>query len=411
MKNFIFLRAALLLAAAPALAAVPTPPRPLTDPASLASPANAQARPVPVADLVFTRSAVGPVWSADGKGLFLVTNLSGRANIWRMASNGSWPVQMVQSDDVQSGLAPSADGQWLYYTQDSGGNEYADLYRVPAAGGTIEQITRSDDVSETNPLPARNGAIAISHKRKGAAQTNLAVLDGRTVRLLTNENDPQWNWEAVAWVANDSALIANRFNVGGSDGEVWRIDAATGQAALLLGKNGVVYAASDASPDGATIAITSDEGSGQDHAGVLDTGTGKLRWLAATPWEQSSGAMSPDSKSMLVRTNVDGRSALALVDTASLVSTPLPLPPRREQCPARCVFARWPQPDLWPWRGRYAVGPVPLRYRQRHQPARHPDGDGQPDAGQSAQIRNRHVQGFRRHFAQRGAHHAVQSET
>jgi Tol biopolymer transport system component len=114
------LRAALLLAAAPAStafgAAVPSPPRPITDAASLMSLANADARPVPVADLVFTRSAADPVWSADGKTLFLFSNLSGRANIWRMAAGGSWPVQMVQSDDVQSGLAASADGQWLYYT-------------------------------------------------------------------------------------------------------------------------------------------------------------------------------------------------------------------------------------------------------------------------------------------------------
>lgn len=332
------LRAALLLAAAPAStafgAAVPSPPRPITDAASLMSLANADARPVPVADLVFTRSAADPVWSADGKTLFLVSNLSGRANIWRMAAGGSWPVQMVQSDDVQSGLAASADGQWLYYTQDSGGNEYADVYRVPAAGGAIEQITRSDDLSETDPLPAKSGAIAIGHKRKGAAQTNLAVLDGRTVRMLTDEKDPQWNWEAVAWVANDGALIANRLNVGGNDGEVWRIDTASGKATLLLGKKGLVYAASDSSPDGASIAITSDESSGQDHAGVLDAGTGKLRWLAATPWEQSSGAMSPDGKSMLVRTNVDGRSTLALIDTASLVSKPLPLPPGVNSAPA-----------------------------------------------------------------------------
>ena len=334
MTGITFLRAALLLAAAPVIAAVPTPPRPLTDPTSLESPANAQARPVPVADLVFTRSVAGPVWSADGNSLFLVTNLSGRANIWRMASTGSWPVQMVQSDDVQSGLAASADGRWLYFTQDKGGNEYADLYRVPAAGGTIEQITRTDDVSETVPLLARSGAIAIDHKRKTAAQTNIAVLEGSTARLLTDEKDSQWNWQAVTWTLNDSALIANRLNVGGGDGEVWRIDATSGKATLLLGKKGVVYAASDASPDGATVAITSDEGSGQDHAGVLDTGSGKLRWLAATPWEQSSGSMSPDGKSMLVRTNVDGRSTLALVDTASLVVRPLPLPPGVNSAPA-----------------------------------------------------------------------------
>ncbi|WP_197041952.1 S9 family peptidase [Sandarakinorhabdus oryzae] len=327
MIRHTMLRAALLLAAAPALAAVPTPPRPLTDPASLVSPINSEARPVPVADLIFTRSAIDPVWSPDGKTIFLVSNLSGRFNIWRMAAGGSWPVQMVQSDDVQSGLATSADGRWLYFTQDKGGNEYHDLYRVPAAGGAVEQVTHSDDVDESDPLIAANGTIAVGHKQKGAAQTNLAVLEGGKLRLITAETDPQWNWQAVAFTDGGRTLIANRTTTGGSEGQVWRIDVATGQAALLLGKKGVNQGASAASPDGSRIAITSDEGTGQDHAGVLDAGTGKLRWLAATPWEQVTGAMSPDGKTMLVRTNADGRSTLALVDTASLQIRPLPLPP------------------------------------------------------------------------------------
>ncbi|MEN9932805.1 MAG: hypothetical protein RIS17_1378 [Pseudomonadota bacterium] len=334
MAGITIMRATLLLAAAPAIAAVPTPPRPVTDPMAIMSPANPDARPVPVADLIFTRSAGGPVWSADGKAIFLTSNLSGRANIWRMSANGSWPVQMTQSDDVQGSLATSRDGRWLYFTQDRGGNEYHDLYRVPATGGAVEQMTRTADVDENDPLPAASGSIAIAHKRQGAAQTNIALIDGAAVRLITNEADPQWNWQAVAWVEGDRALIANRVTTGGTEGQVWRIDVASGKATMLLGRKGVTYAATDASPDGRTIAIVSDEGTGQDHAGVLDAATGKPRWLPATPWEQQSGAMSPDGRAMLVRTNENGRSMLALVDTVSLVSTPLPLPPGVNNAPA-----------------------------------------------------------------------------
>ncbi len=289
---------------------------------------------MPVADLVFTRSAYEPVWSPDGKTIFLVTNLSGRFNIWRMASTGSWPVQMVQSDDAQDALAVSADGQWLYYTQDKGGNEYADLYRVPTAGGAIEQLTRTDDINENNPRPAASGAIVISHKKKGDGQTNLALITNGSIRLLTNEADPQWNWQSVAWVENDRALIANRINTGGTEGQVWRIDVGSGKATLLIGKPGVTYAAASASPDGRTIAITSDEGSGQDHAGVLDAASGRVRWLPATPWEQSASAMSPDGRTMVVRTNENGRSSLALIDTATLASRPLPLLPGVNSVPA-----------------------------------------------------------------------------
>ena len=73
-----YLYALPLLFAAPALAAIPTPPRPVTDPKSLVSPADPQAAPVPIDDLVFSRGALDAAWSADGRQLFVSTNLTGR---------------------------------------------------------------------------------------------------------------------------------------------------------------------------------------------------------------------------------------------------------------------------------------------------------------------------------------------
>src|SRR5690348_4678443 len=112
-----------LLFAAPALAEIPTPERPVTDPRSLVSAADPQAAPVPIDDLVFSRGALDATWSADGRQLFVSTNMTGRYNIWRMDADGSWPVQLTQSDDNQAGFAVSPDGKTLYYTQDKGRSE------------------------------------------------------------------------------------------------------------------------------------------------------------------------------------------------------------------------------------------------------------------------------------------------
>jgi sugar lactone lactonase YvrE len=124
----------LLATAAPVFAQVATPDRPVTDPQTIASPTTPDARPVSLDDIGVTRALYDAVWSADGKQMFIATDLTGRVNIWRMDANGSWPVQLTQSDDAQSGLATTRDGQWLYFTQDAGGNEYYDIYRVPTVG-------------------------------------------------------------------------------------------------------------------------------------------------------------------------------------------------------------------------------------------------------------------------------------
>jgi len=320
----------MLLVSTTAVAEIPTPARPVTDPKSLASPSDPVAAPVPIDDLVFSRGVFDATWSADGRQLFVSTNLTGRYNIWRMDSSGSWPVQLTQSDDNQGGLAVSPDGKTLYYTQDKGGNEYTDIYAVPTVGGAPKNLTNTAELRENSLLIAPDGrAMALSTKAKDEGQVNLAVMDMASgqVRALTHEADPQWQWNAVAWTDAGKSLIANRSFVGGDAGEVWKVDVGTGKAAKLLGKAGLIYQATGATPDGSAVAITTNEQTKQLHATVYAPGSGAIRTLKATPWEQSSGAITPDGRSMVVQTSEDGRQRLDLVDLGTLAEQPLSMPP------------------------------------------------------------------------------------
>lgn len=327
MRRFATTAIALALAA-PIAAKVATPDRPVTDPKSLTSPANPDAKPVPLDDIGITRTAGSATWSADGKAIFLATNLTGRTNIWRTDTAGSWPVQLTQSDDSQSGLTASRDGKWIYFQQDKGGNEYHDLYRVPTAGGTVERVTDTPDKREGGLLAGPvDGVYALSTKLKSEGQSNLAVLENGKVRELTAEKDPQFGWEPVAWIDGGKAVIANRGRVDSKVGEVWRIDIADGKATKLIAKADTVYEASDATADGATVAVTTNERTGQQHVGFYTVADGKWRWLKPTPWEQSGAVFAPDGKSAYFRTNADTRSTLYKVDLTSLAETPLALPP------------------------------------------------------------------------------------
>jgi dipeptidyl aminopeptidase/acylaminoacyl peptidase len=327
--KYAFLLPVLLVSTA-AVAEIPTPARPVTDARSLASPSDPQAAPVPIDDIVFTRGVFDAGWSADARQLFISTNLTGRYNIWRMDSDGSWPVQLTQSDDGQGGFAVSPDGKTLFYTQDKGGNEQYDIYAVPTAGGAPKNLTNTPELREDSLLMAPDGrAIALSTKKSGEGQNNLAVMDlsSGQVRALTHEADPQWNWNAVAWIDRGRSLIANRSFTDGSAGEVWKVDVASGKATKLLGKPDVVYLASGATPDGSAVALTTNEGTKQPHAVVYSPSTGAIRTLKPTPWEQNSGAVSPDGRSMVVQTSENGRQTLELVDLASLAEQPLAMPP------------------------------------------------------------------------------------
>ena len=310
---------------------IATPARPVTDPKSLMSLVNPEAMPIPLGDLDVNRAARSAVWSADGKSIFVLNNLSGRFNIWRTSADGSWPVQITQSNEVQADMAPSPDGRSLVFAEDKGGNEYYDLMAVPTAGGAVERLTNTPDIAEFGAQFSADGkTIALDLRHKGSSSSNVAVMDfaTRTVRELTHEPSPEFRWDVVRWAPDGKSIIANRVNSLRTRSSVWRISLPDGKAAELtpLTDNALVTA-SDISPDGNMLAITSNKDSGQPHAGLLDLTSKTYRWLMATPWEQSSGSISPDGKTLLISNGVNGRTALSMVALATLDETPIVFSP------------------------------------------------------------------------------------
>lgn len=318
-----------LIFAAPAFAQVASPERAVSDPAALESPANPEAMPVPVEDLSYSRTLGSNAWSHDGSEIFLVTNLTGRNNIWKIPAAGGWPVQLTRSEERHGGLVPSPDGRLLYYIQDVGGDEQFDIYAVPTNGGAARNLTNTPELRENSLLIAPGGKIgAISTKLRTDGQVNLALIDlatGATTPLVI-EADPVYRWAPVAWIEGGKALIASRSNANSTLAEVWRVEVPSGSKSLILGKAATLYEASDATPDGRLIAVSSNEGTGQLRAGIYDTKAKAGRWLAPTPWEESTGSFSPDGTTMTVIRNEDGRTLAALVDVATLKEKPIPLP-------------------------------------------------------------------------------------
>lgn len=320
----------LMAGGAPVAAApVPTPVTDITDPRSVASAANPRAAPVPIGDLGGVRNAMGAVWAPDGRSVVVSTNLAGRYNLWRVDLGGNFPVQLALSENRQIPADVTRDGKVLFI-EDAGGNEMWDLYAVPLAGGAVVNLTKSPDFAEIRPRLSPDGhLVGLTRRAKTSSTMELAVLDRRTgaVRQLTRESDPQRRWSASGWSPDGKVLFATRTNAPDTEAAVYRVDLATGQATALTDTApGVHIAATDATPDGRTLAVTSKSGD-QTRAGLLDVATGKIRWLKATPWEQLSSTFSPNGRQLLVQTNADGRSHLSLVDVATLAERPLRLPP------------------------------------------------------------------------------------
>jgi len=305
--------------------------RPITNPKSLNSRPNPNAAPIAIDELFYTRNVAGPSWSPDGREIVFTTNLTGRLNLWKVAADGGWPIQLSQSDDRETGAAWSPDGKWIAYQQDFSGGEYYDLFAIPASGGESINLTNTKEVSETQPLWSPDSkSVAFASKLKTSAGSNVALMDwaSRTVRELAHEAAPNYSWQTVAWTRDARYLLAVRGNSGGTDSSVYRIEAATGTAGELTPHTGqILYTATSLSPDGTQALIASNEKHGVGNIALLDIASHKLTWVTDIQWDAEPGQFSPQGDRFTYLVNEDGRTQLYLVDRASLRSTAIDFPP------------------------------------------------------------------------------------
>ena len=86
-----------------------------------------------------------------------------------------------------------------------------------------------------------------------------------------------------------------------------------------------IYVATDISPDGKTVLITSNAHNGYDNVGLLDIANQKIDWLTSDKWEINAGSFSPDGSTLTWAANVDGNTEIYVYDVAGKHAEALPL--------------------------------------------------------------------------------------
>ncbi len=300
-----------------------------TAPKSVTAPQGSASAPVDIPDLLSTVRLGEAAWSPDGKQILYSGNASGRINLWLMNADGTGAHQLLHSDDAQSGAVWSNDGQNIVYQQDRGGDEIYDLYTVSAAGGTPQNLTQTDQITETNPHFSPDGKmLAFQQKEKTAPSINLALMDWTThqVRLLTHEKDAKRSWTFVTWSPDGKTLYANRGDLH-EDMSAWSLDVATGAARELTPHRGnLLIGASSVSPDGKTLLIGSNEKDGYGNIALLDLATLQKKWITDTQWDADPGSFSPAGDLFTWSLNADGRTSIHFTDakTYKEISRPIP---------------------------------------------------------------------------------------
>ena len=81
-------------------------------------------------------------FSPDGGEVAYSTNTSGQFNLWRQSSDGGYPHQLtVYSEEAVREVAWSPDGETILFTADRQGDEFRQVYLIPARGGRPVPLT------------------------------------------------------------------------------------------------------------------------------------------------------------------------------------------------------------------------------------------------------------------------------
>ena len=307
----------------------PAAPNAVTDPQALVSTNVPDLTNYDLNKFFMTRVVGDSSWSPDGKNVVLVTNISGRRNLWVVPAAGGWPRQLTISDQRQASPAWSPDGQWIAFQSDKDGNEQWDIFVVSPKNGDVVNLTNSPSISEESPTWQPHGRLlAITVRPQDSSAAEIATLDvlTRRVRKLTN-NTPKdrFNSDPI-WSPDGKQIAYRQVLANGKDADVFVVDVATGNSTRLTPHTGEhLYSLSAWSPDGKKLLISSDAENSYRNIALLDVASKQVQWLTKEKWDSQPGTFAPDGRKLTWTTNIDGNRMVFVYDVAAKRAQALPL--------------------------------------------------------------------------------------
>ncbi|MCI4348584.1 MAG: prolyl oligopeptidase family serine peptidase, partial [Thermoplasmata archaeon] len=195
----------------------------------------------------------------------------------------------------------------LVFIRDVGGDERNDLFRIDRESSEVRQLTeRPADTYPTEFSPDNRWILLLSNMtgKGGRAQSNLwrVPAEGGTPEQITDYGSPvsifgfgtaTWSPDGrqIAYAANETEDTRNQ--------DVYVCDADGSNARRVYrGRAGSRESAAAWHPDGRRLAVLSDQ-SGWNRPGVLDLETEMIRWFGNGRRDEVPVEFSPDGRSLL----------------------------------------------------------------------------------------------------------------
>jgi dipeptidyl aminopeptidase/acylaminoacyl peptidase len=267
-------------------------------------------------------------WHPLKRELLITTRFADSAQLHWVKMPGGARMQLTfLPEPVAGGSFQPQTGEYLVFSQDTGGGESYQLYRYDLGGGKISLLT--DGKSRNGGARwARSGKwIAYTSTRRNGKDNDIYVMDPANPagnRPLLEVSGGGWSIED--WSPDETKVILGEY-ISINESYFYLCDVKTGAKELLTPKGAekIAYGQARFARDDKTIYLTTDQGSEFQRLMKLDLATKTFMPLAShIPWDVTEFEISDDGRLIAFITNEDGVGVLHLLNTGSGKELPAP---------------------------------------------------------------------------------------
>lgn len=263
-------------------------------------------------------------WHPKRQEMLVSTRFGNMAQVHLVRSPLGMRKQLTFFDEpITNASFPRIRDDYFVFLKDSGGNEFAQLYRYDVASGRVTLLTDGGRTQHSPPMWSRSDdLVAYTSTRRNGTDRDLYIMDPSdpksTDRLLLQVTGGGWYYPV--WSPDDKVILITEF-VSVNETHLWLIDVRTGEKSELTPRvwKGVAHGFSaQFSSDGTAVYVTSDRDNEFKRLSKINLATKETTHLTNDiPHDVHSLALSPDGRTLAFVVNEFGCGRLYLMDTAS----------------------------------------------------------------------------------------------
>lgn len=263
----------------------------------------AETEPLALDPLFGAREIGDCAWTPDSRRLIVVTNLSGKPNLWAADINGiGWPQQLTFSDVPIEAPQVSPDGRSILFQAfpsqtDPAVRGNGDLYLIGSNGGTPYNLTSSPTVDERQGAWSPDGkAIAYLSNEETPDSYQVYVRElqpGKAASKARRISRTVQSSMRLMWSPDGEKILVSRYRTG-RDANLVLVDPKGGEEIVLTPHQGEqLWLATGWSADGKRV-LASSNSRGRFQVATVDVASHQVTWVTEeTEGEAMAQAYSP----------------------------------------------------------------------------------------------------------------------